>query len=295
MKRPNFFILGAAKCGTSSLQNYLGEHPDICVSEPKEPFFFEAEYERGLDYYWGRYFSSWSGERAVGEARHRNLYLPYVPRRIAESVPDAKFIVAVRNPIDRAYSHWWHAYSRGLETLAFEDALEADRRRIESGLVFEGDGGPGQWARNLDFKTGMNEFRTYLDSGYYCEQIERYRQLFSAENVTTVFLEDLARDPQEVMSQLWSFLGVDPIEQGRAGDYEPSNEAKSRGYALKKRYGGTLGRLMRVSLLPGALWRWLLVEQPIRPANRKDLARHYEPHNRALERLTGRDLSHWDV
>ena len=293
MKKPNFFVLGAKKCGTSSLLAYLGRHPDVFISNPKEPYFFEAEYDKGIDYYWGRYFGSYADEKVAGEARHRNLYLPYIPCRIAETVPNARLIIIVRNPIERAYSHWWHWYRRGLEQLSFDDALEKDLRRIESGLVFEGEEGPKRWARNLDAKTGLNEFRTYLDSGYYCQQIERYLKLFPAENVTTVFLEDLARNPQGVMSRLWSFLGVDPFEQT---DYEPLNMAKSRAYSLKKRYGGVTGRLMRVSLAPGILRGWLTGAEGerIRSSQRKALRDHYEPHNRALEQLTARDLSHWD-
>jgi hypothetical protein len=93
VKGPNFFILGAAKCGTSSLRGYLSRHPEVFMSDPKEPFFFEAEYEKGFDFYWRRYFSDWQGEPAIGEARHRNLFLPYVTKRIAASVPDAKLLM----------------------------------------------------------------------------------------------------------------------------------------------------------------------------------------------------------
>lgn len=103
---PSFFILGAAKCGTTSLHAYLGQHPDVCVSDPKEPFFFEAEFDRGATYYFNRYFSHWAGERIVGEARHRNLYMPYIPERILRFNPRARLIICVRNPTERAISHW---------------------------------------------------------------------------------------------------------------------------------------------------------------------------------------------
>jgi hypothetical protein len=74
---PTFLLLGAAKCGTTSLAYYLSQHPDVCFSDPKEPIFFEAEYEKGLDHYWQKYFQAWSGERAIGEGRPWNLYLPF--------------------------------------------------------------------------------------------------------------------------------------------------------------------------------------------------------------------------
>src|SRR5687768_11767835 len=93
LDRPNFLILGAARSGTTTLHEYLPLHPDVYMSMPKEPLFFEAEYRRGLDYYWRTYFRGWRGQQLVGEARVANLLLPFVVDRIAESVPDAKLIV----------------------------------------------------------------------------------------------------------------------------------------------------------------------------------------------------------
>ncbi len=81
-QHPSFFVLGAAKCGTTSLHDYLAQHSDICMSSPKEPFYFEAEQLRGAGWYRSRYFAHWRGEPIVGESRHRNLYLPWVPERI---------------------------------------------------------------------------------------------------------------------------------------------------------------------------------------------------------------------
>jgi hypothetical protein len=103
-RRPNFFILGSAKCGSTTLYEHLGQHPDVFFSTPKEPIFFEAEYEKGFDYYWDTYFAAWDGQAAIGEARHRNLFLPYVAPRVHAACPDARLIVIVRNPVDRAYS-----------------------------------------------------------------------------------------------------------------------------------------------------------------------------------------------
>ena len=117
---PNLFILGAAKCGTWTLHGCLAAQAQVCMSDPKEPFFFEAQFEQGLDHYHRTYFGHWNGERLIGESRHRNLYLPYVPERIHRVSPEARLIVMVRNPIERAYSHWWHWYSRGFERLICE-------------------------------------------------------------------------------------------------------------------------------------------------------------------------------
>jgi len=119
----HFFILGAAKCGTSSLYYYLDQHPEILMSTPKETLFFEKEYHQGVDYFRSKYFPNYNGETFLGEARHRNLYLPYIPDRLAKSFPDAKLIIMLRNPVDRAYSHYVHCKNRGIEALNFKDAI----------------------------------------------------------------------------------------------------------------------------------------------------------------------------
>ena len=137
----NFFILGAARSGTTSLYQYLARHPDVLMSTPKEPVFFEAEYENGLAYYRDRYFKGWNGEPALGEARPANLLLSYVAPRIRESFPDAKLVAILRNPVDRAYSHWWVKYCDGIEKRAFVAAVEENLARIASGVRFEGQEG----------------------------------------------------------------------------------------------------------------------------------------------------------
>lgn len=298
MRKPDFLILGAAKCGTTSLYIYLNTHPEICMSDPKEPLFFEAEYHKGFEYYYNKYFLHCRGERIIGEARHRNLYLPYVAERIGRSVPNAKLIVIVRNPVDRAYSHWWHWYSRGREPLSFRDAIYEDIRRIESGITFEGEEGAQLWERNFDFEIKRNEFRTYVDSGYYSQQIRRYLKHFPEDHLKVIFMEDLVRNPQAIMLELYSFLGVKAAD--REMDFKPHNVALGR----------TALRLMKHvekfnvhNVLPHRiknigkklLYMTGATKKRIDPSTKKVLIDHYYPYNRDLEKLTGRDLSHWDV
>jgi hypothetical protein len=134
MHKPNFLILGAARCGTNTIYHFLSRHPDVLMSTPKEPFFFEAEYERGLEYYWKTYLD-WRGQRAVGEARPANLFLPYVPLRVRDSIPEARLVAILRNPAQRAFSHWWMKRSRGLEDLSFEAAIDDNLARLESAAL----------------------------------------------------------------------------------------------------------------------------------------------------------------
>lgn len=257
---PSFFILGAAKCGTSSLHRYLGQHPEICMSDPKEPFYFEAEYNRGPAYYFNRYFGHWAGETVVGEARHRNLYLPYTAERISRFNPEARLIVSVRHPVERAVSHWWHLFSRGREQAPFRQAIEQDWDRIQAGINFDDPDIQEIYARSL--VTGsLNIFRTYIDSGYYFDQVQRYLAHFPASQLFVILLEELAADPAGVTARLFEFLGVDPSFQC---DYTPLNQSAS----------GVTGHL------DGATLEWL--------------AGHYRPHNSRLAEWLGRSLDSWD-
>lgn len=302
VKKPTFFILGAAKCGTTFIYDLLKTHPDICMSIPKEPFFFEAEYEKGLEYYWNKYFSNWKGQKEIGEARHRNLYLPYVANRIKEIAPDAKLIISLRNPVDRAYSHWWFWYSMGKENLLFEDAIYEDIKRIEKGINFEGEKGAIQWCNNLDFKYGKNEFRTYIDSGYYSRQIMRYKKLFPSEQIKILFLEDFVDKYTEVILEVFEFLEVDLINVTKIRSRQ--NASISRGAmwlkeALKSLCGEKIANFLPLSIINALLKLLSKIninnKKPMNPATRKDLINHYYKYNRELEKITGRDLTHWDI
>lgn len=295
-----FLLLGAAKCGTTSLYHYLGQHPDLVFSEPKEPVFFEAEFENGLEYYWSRYFRHWRGESAAGDARVYNLFLPYVPSRIHRALPEARLLAILRNPVDRAYSLWWHRVAIGRERRSFEDALEDNRRRIRSGQRFEGESGAAAWRRELCPRTGGTRVGTYLDGGYFAEQLERYRALFPAEQIRVVLLEDLEDRPLEVCSELWRFLGLAPLPELET---TPRNLARSelqRPAARRlRRWAHALGLDPWVPTpVRRRLGRLLVTRRanrpPMRSATRQQLIAHYREPNRQLGRMLGRDLSHWD-
>jgi hypothetical protein len=133
MRLPSFMVLGAGKAGTTSLYYYLAQHPEVFMCSPKEPPFFQTEYELGAEYYWRTHFRGYRGQRHAGEAAHHNLHLPYVTERIAATVPDASFIVLCRNPIERALSAYWHNVTRGVERSSFRG-----RHREESATAGDG-------------------------------------------------------------------------------------------------------------------------------------------------------------
>jgi hypothetical protein len=259
---PSFFLLGAAKSGTTSLHTYLAQHPQICMSNPKEPFFFEAEFERGPAYYFNRYFSHWKGEHIVGESRHRHLYLPFIPQRLSEYNPDARLVAILRNPVERAISHWWHWYSRCVEALPLRRALEADLKRIEAGYGAETENERKAYKDSLR-KDGSSCFRTYLDSGYYLQQIERYRALFPHEQLRIVLFDDLVAHPRKLMRDTCEFVGADP------GLSERIN------YRVENRSDPEMLRHVEPDSVS-----WLL--------------QHYRDHNARLQEFLGRSLQHWN-
>lgn len=269
MAFPSFFLVGAAKSGTTSLHVYLDQHPDIFMCKPKEPFFFEAEYDRGPEYYYRRYFGGWKGQREVGESRHRNLYLPYVPARIHQYNPEARIIALLRNPVERAISHWWHRMRGGFdrhahskESLALFDALQADLERIRNGATVSTPEEIAHYSSNAGDE-GQDDHRTYLDSGYYLEQLQRYEALFGRSKMHVVLADDLFQDPAKTMEGIFTFLHVEPSVAAQQ-KYEVFNDSP-------------VGKDQQVT---PEVWQWLVD--------------HYKPYNQALEGYLGRSLDMWN-
>jgi len=303
---PNLFILGAQKCGTTTLHSYLSDMPDVCMSEPKEPLYFEAEFERGLEFYRERYFSHWRGESIVGEARPRNLYLAYVPARIHDVNPNAKLIVVVRNPIDRAYSQWYHEYFRGRENLSFREALRANIARIESGVTLNTPAANAQH----DQSGGAEFFRRYLDTGYYYEQVQRYLRLFPRVNLKVILFEDLTEQPELVLNDLAEFLGLGPSPSRLAAPKRENRSLPCDGAVPSALGPGSIRYgVWRMAQWVSGLKIGRVVPAPVRAAVRnalgadarvlKDrktrlwLREHYRSHNEMLAQFLDRDLSAW--
>jgi hypothetical protein len=294
MDRPNLFILGAAKCGTSSLHEYLAEHPDVCMSDPKEPRFFEAEYERGAEHYWRGCWGHWSGQPVAGEARPANLFLPYVPERVRALNPDARLVVVLREPGSRAFSHWWQRVQQGLEKLPFMAALQENLRRIRAGTGFDGPEGERRWRQALLPGSGTSRITTYLDTGYYAEQLRRYLALFPAEQVKVLLTDDLERGTDAVLRDLHAFLGVEPRPLANPA---PKLVAPRKGGAavLRALRSLRIGRALPNVLKDPARRAVGRMGKRARPEAEEVrwLREHFAPRNRDLAQLIGRDLSHW--
>jgi hypothetical protein len=205
---PDFVILGAAKAGTTSLYAWLSEHPEVTRAAAKEIHYFSFYYERGTDWY--RHFFPLERERKAFAAEHGRPFItgeaspsylldPSVPARMAELIPDAKLIVSLREPVERAYSQFQMRRRDQKEPVeSFIGAMAAEDPSLQL------DGRPLAQADVVDIG------RTYLARGRYAEQLERWLQHFRREQIHIVAMEDLAADPQGILDGVHQFLGLPP-------------------------------------------------------------------------------------
>ena len=184
--KPNFFVIGAAKAGTTSLCELLGAHPDVFMCDPKEPGFFSLpkKYRLGYDWY-AALFASAGAHNAIGEGSTTYSQIgifPHVVRRIINYAPDARIIYIVRSPLERLESLWIQWRHMG--------------RRIPA-----------------SFANALRRWPALIDSSLYWTQINAYRQYFPDERILVLFFEDFKSDPHVVLSRCFEFLEVTPQAQ----------------------------------------------------------------------------------
>ena len=198
---PNFVILGAQKAGTTSLYAYLRWHPAITGPSWKEVSYFDRHYARGERWYRG-HFPAFGRGRLVGEASPSYVFHPLAPERVRRLLPDARLIVLVRNPVDRAYSHYQHEVALRRESLSFEQAIETEGERLR-----------GEVERMLAdpsyFSSAWWNY-TYVARGRYAEQLERWLAVFPGDRLLVLASEDLRDHPAETYSRVLDFLGAEP-------------------------------------------------------------------------------------
>lgn len=197
MKPPDFLIIGAARCGTTTLYSWLQAHPGIYLPAEKrpEPHFFlkDEEYEKGFDYYLERWFAG-RGDRIAGEASTSYLCHAHVARRVRCHLPDARFIVLLRDPAERAWSSYWHTRNEGHEDLSFEQAIEREPERLAS---------------YADPFWRIVRPHAYVERGFYHAQLQGWLASFPREQLGIWLLEDLVERPQATWIAILRFLGAD--------------------------------------------------------------------------------------
>jgi hypothetical protein len=261
---PDYLIIGTHRGGTTSLHSYLQQHP--CVGPPfprlqdvKGVRFFDQNFFRGIAWYrshfptaaYRSYLRRLHGEPVMtGEASPYYLFHPAAAERAAEAVPQAKIIVLLRDPIERAYSHWKRERRDGAESLeAFEDAIAAEPGRLA-----------GEVERILSddrYYSYAHENFSYITQGLYLDSLRRWLEHYPREQVYIEVSERFLDDPQGVYDRVLRFLGLPPFA---LRDPKPLN-VTGRG-----------------------------TSQELGSETRRGLRAHIAPHNRGLEKLLGIEL-----
>ncbi|MGH2578536.1 MAG: sulfotransferase family protein [Actinomycetota bacterium] len=285
VRLPNFFILGAGRCGTSSLALALNAHPDVFIPGIKEPSFFASSFQWVKDP--ARYVSLYepaSAAAAVGDASHIYLEDPESPRILQAFFPDARFVLVFRHPADRALGLYAHMVEGGYELhRTFDQALDAEESRFHS-----------ERFRRSCRQSFWNYM--YVRSGLFGEQVQRYFEYFEREQFWFTTLDRLVTEPAKTMRDLHRFLDVEPVEVETFPRDATSKGTRSRVVA----YAGQrlLRPLARRTGFPGesmqtAITRWNRGrDKPaMQPATRSRLQERFEPDLRLLRELTGIDLT----
>jgi hypothetical protein len=313
VKLPNFFIVGAPKAGTTSLYSYLEQHTQVYMSPIKELHYFAFEYRlenfseeerpriardmRSLEEYlrgdmrekrFGALVSNWedylklfrnvSDEIAVGEASPCYLWSETAARNIAARIPHARIIINLRNPADRAFSHYLHMLTAGSTRRSF-------REQIYGNLRCE--------------KQQIGSLWPFLEFGRYYQQIKRYMNEFPRSQIHVSLYEDLERAPGPLISDLHAFLGVDrSFVTNVSHRHNEPRILKLPGavrYLKERHIWPYLRNLAPRSLTPRL--RSLMLRSraslTIEPADRALLTDYYRDDNLKLAALLNRDLTPW--
>lgn len=209
---PTFLIIGAQKGGTTSLHEYLGEHPLVSPPTTKEVHYFDHSYHRGDAWYRAHFRVPSRPDEISGESTPYYLFHPRVPELVAGDLPGRKLIVILRDPIDRAFSHHNHELALGYEDLPFEQAIAREPSRLE-----------GEEERILDdprYRSFSHQHHSYLARSRYAEQLERWFRHADRDQFLILSAEDLFQDPHSVLAETQRFLG---LEADMPADVTPRN------------------------------------------------------------------------
>ena len=261
--QPSFIVAGGVRCATGWIRSSLSEHPEVYMPN-KETHFFDQNFEKGIEWY-SNFFKDFSDEISVGEKTASYLHNDLVASRIMNTLPDIRLIFCLRDPVERMYSHLTMASSKDTN-LKIQDLL-------------------------LSEKSGSK----YIEWGKYARQLRVFFNIFPRENILVLIYEDKDHDPYGFMSEIYSFIGVDPdfespstLLRTKLGQFEHSNTL----------WGG----ISKIMLHPRGPLLFRSLYTKIRPNNKKSilsddiyrqLSKHYEEDLFQLEELIDRDLSNW--
>lgn len=284
---PNFFVLGAAKCGTTALHALLSRHPQIFMSKQKEPHFFDADtyFRKGTAVYLRDHFRKANRYPIRGEATPQYFHMgeSVAPRMQACLGSDLKFLVILRDPVQRAWSHYLHLVRFGVEDCSFEEALEVESER----------------------ETARRRWKGYFADGLYARQLETWFKWYPRERFIVVLTEELLDDQDSLIKRVFGFLDVDssaPVT--KVGRENVAARPKIRWLARVLHKPTGLNQKLKLIMPYRArlrlrhridMWnRSPYVEQPrMDSGTRATLVARYAADVRRLQTILERDLTHW--
>ena len=220
---PNFLVIGAQKSGSSWLASILRQHPDVFLPSSKEIHFFDGGLDPGVDTFekgeaW--YRSHFPLKRDLGddqrtfEASPLYIFNPLAPSRIHQLVPRVKLLVLLRNPTERAISHYFHEIRRHKEDLPLFEALEREEERL------------AEVTRAGNYKSEEFICHSYMSRGLYRQQLERYLDRFARHQLLVIHSAELFQEPRTTLRSVFEFLEVDPTFE--IGNLAPRHVARNR-------------------------------------------------------------------
>lgn len=244
---PTWLIAGAQKTGTTSLFELLATHPEVRRPELKEIDYFTWFYHRPRSWY-RSFFPLAVGGGVTGEASPSYLYDIRTPARVARDLPEARIIVLLRNPVDRAISHYHHERARGLEPLGLEAALDAEAARLA--------GERERVRREETYVSIALRHWSYVDRGRYASQLERWLEVVPRDRMLVMFAESLFGHPQQAYTRVLSFLGLDGFAPPLV-DAQNANTYTAAPSALRRRLHDVFAQdNERLFGLLGERFRW---------------------------------------
>lgn len=268
-----FIGIGGQKCASSWIYRILEDHPQVAVSEPKELDFFSYYYDRGLQWY-ERHFSPGPSTRIAGEVSPSYLHHPDAPLRAQAYNPDMRIILALRDPVDRAWSNHLHEVRLGHFT-----------------------------GTDITFEAGLRNNPMYVEQSLYGKHLGRWLSVFGRDRVHVAFQEDIERDPAGEAVRLYRFLGVDETHVAQFLDRRANESYVPRNPGLERitRALGRAGRALGLGALVKAVRYNPLVDRfisrnrqhlrevvpPMREETREKLRAFFAEDERALSALLG--------
>lgn len=218
-KMPDFVIIGTQKGGTSSLFYYLNQHPSVKMSTPKEVHYYDINYKKGIAWYKAHFPFKWD-KRLTGEASPYYIFHPHAPKRLKKDNPEAKIIMLLRDPVERAFSHYKMNKKNGTETLSFSEAVEKENDRLKEDL---------KTLEVNEFYIAQNHrLFSYTTRGLYDKQLNNWLQFFPLEQMMVIRSEDFFSNTEKVVGDVLHFLGLKEVtginyinkNKGAPGDFD---------------------------------------------------------------------------